>query len=92
VRELSEKFDRYAPESFRLSTDEIEGLMSRVSARDMEDSPGSQEGDARQVTVNGGSWLCAPNFCARYRPAARQPQEQTLGSNHIGFRTVFRAP
>ena len=55
-------------------------------------SPGSQEGDARQVTVKGGSWLCTPNFCARYRPAARQPQEQALGSNHIGFRTVFRAP
>ena len=38
--------------------------------------------------VKGGSWLCAPNFCLRYRPAARQPQEQGLGSNHIGFRIV----
>jgi sulfopropanediol 3-dehydrogenase len=37
VRELSEKFDRYAPESFRLSPGEIDGLMSRVSQRDMED-------------------------------------------------------
>lgn len=43
-----------------------------------------------QVTVKGGSWLCAPAFCLRYRPAARQPQEPDLGSNHIGFRTVRR--
>ena len=46
--------------------------------------------DAARVTVKGGSWLCAPNYCARYRPAARQPQELSLGSNHIGFRTVLR--
>ncbi len=42
---------------------------------------------ARRV-VKGGSWLCAPNFCARYRPSARQPHEMGLGSNHIGFRIV----
>ena len=46
--------------------------------------------DADRVTVKGGSWLCAPNFCSRFRPAARQPQERALGSNHIGFRTVVR--
>ena len=43
-----------------------------------------------QVTVKGGSWLCAPIYCARFRPSARQPQELALGSNHIGFRTVRR--
>ena len=42
------------------------------------------------VVVKGGSWLCAPQFCLRYRPSARQPQEMSLGSNHIGFRTVLR--
>ena len=46
------------------------------------------EGD--RVTVKGGSWLCAPGYCLRYRPQARQPQELSLGSNHIGFRTVLR--
>jgi formylglycine-generating enzyme required for sulfatase activity len=40
--------------------------------------------------IKGGSWLCAPNFCARYRPAARQPQEADLGASHIGFRTILR--
>ncbi len=37
VRELSEKFDNYSPERFRLSDSEIEAAMSKVSARDMED-------------------------------------------------------
>ena len=40
---------------------------------------------ARRV-VKGGSWLCAPSYCLRYRPAARQPAERGLGTNHIGFR------
>jgi formylglycine-generating enzyme required for sulfatase activity len=45
--------------------------------------------DAPSVVIKGGSYLCAPNFCARYRPAARQPQEQGLGASHLGFRTVL---
>jgi sulfatase modifying factor 1 len=43
--------------------------------------------DARMI-IKGGSWLCAANFCARYRPAARQPQEADFSSNHIGFRII----
>jgi len=39
-------------------------------------------------TVRGGSHLCAPNFCSRFRPAARQPGDPSIGTNHIGFRTV----
>jgi formylglycine-generating enzyme len=39
--------------------------------------------------IKGGSWLCAPNFCLRYRPAARQAQELGLGTNHVGFRVAF---
>jgi formylglycine-generating enzyme required for sulfatase activity len=42
--------------------------------------------------IKGGSWLCAPNFCARYRPAARQSMDADLSSSHIGFRTVADAP
>lgn len=38
--------------------------------------------------VKGGSWLCAPSYCLRYRPSARQSAELSLGSNHIGFRVV----
>ena len=43
VRELSEKFDNYAPASFRLSPSEIEALMARVSPRDMEDLKFAQD-------------------------------------------------
>lgn len=39
--------------------------------------------------LKGGSFLCADNYCRRYRPAARHPQETGLGTNHIGFRLVY---
>ena len=39
-------------------------------------------------TIKGGSYLCAENYCARYRSAARQGQEVDFSSNHIGFRIV----
>ncbi len=41
--------------------------------------------------VKGGSHLCAPNYCRRYRPAARQPHPIDTGTNHIGFRCIIRA-
>ena len=42
--------------------------------------------------IKGGSYLCASNFCARYRPTARQPQEIDLSAGHLGFRTVLNLP
>lgn len=53
----------------------------------------STEGPQRNV-IKGGSFLCAANYCARYRPAARQFQERDLGTDHIGFRLIDleRAP
>lgn len=40
----------------------------------------------RNHTIKGGSFLCAENFCKRFRPAARQPHESDFSTNHIGFR------
>lgn len=40
--------------------------------------------------VKGGSHLCAPVYCLRYRPAARQPQMIDTGMTHIGFRCIVR--
>ncbi len=40
--------------------------------------------------VKGGSYLCAPNYCQRYRPAARYPQPIDTTTSHIGFRCVRR--
>jgi sulfatase modifying factor 1 len=39
-------------------------------------------------TLKGGSHLCAPEYCRRYRPAARSPQSQDTATTHIGFRCV----
>jgi formylglycine-generating enzyme required for sulfatase activity len=41
--------------------------------------------------IKGGSYLCAPNYCRRYRPAARHPQMIDTATCHIGFRCVVRA-
>jgi formylglycine-generating enzyme len=41
--------------------------------------------------VKGGSHLCAPNYCRRYRPAARHPQPVDTGMSHVGFRCVVRS-
>lgn len=48
---------------------------------------GDDGGDGKRV-LKGGSFLCAANYCANYRPAAWQAQEHDLGASHIGFRTV----
>lgn len=40
--------------------------------------------------LKGGSHLCAPNYCQRYRPAARHPQPVDTSATHIGFRCVAR--
>jgi sulfatase modifying factor 1 len=40
--------------------------------------------------VKGGSHLCAPSYCLRYRPAARQPEAIDTSTSHIGFRCMIR--
>lgn len=40
--------------------------------------------------LKGGSHLCAPNYCQRYRPAARFPQPVDTSTSHVGFRCVVR--
>lgn len=40
--------------------------------------------------IKGGSHLCAPSYCLRYRPAARQPEAIDTSTSHIGFRCVRR--
>jgi len=55
--------------------------------------------DRRQPSINiprkvvkGGSHLCAPNYCRRYRPAARHAQPIDTSMSHVGFRCVVREP
>jgi formylglycine-generating enzyme required for sulfatase activity len=48
------------------------------------------QGDIPLKVLKGGSHLCAPSYCLRYRPAARSPQAIDTGASHIGFRCVVR--
>jgi sulfatase modifying factor 1 len=40
--------------------------------------------------VKGGSFLCAPSYCRRYRPAARQPQMVDIAMSRLSFRCINR--
>ncbi|CAN7373466.1 formylglycine-generating enzyme family protein [Phenylobacterium sp. LjRoot219] len=51
------------------------------------DCPG---GDIPRKVLKGGSHLCAPSYCRRYRPAARHAQPIDTSTSHIGFRCVVR--
>jgi sulfatase modifying factor 1 len=42
--------------------------------------------------MKGGSFLCAPNYCRRYRPSARMAQAVDTSTCHLGFRCVVRQP
>lgn len=59
---------------------------------DRPDAPPQAKGStpAAQHVIKGGSFLCAPNYCVRYRPGARQPQDTDLATSHLGFRTILR--
>jgi sulfatase modifying factor 1 len=60
------------------------GPPERSSHRD--DGP-----DEKRHVIKGGSFLCADNYCLRYRPPAREAGPTDTGSSHVGFRTVLRA-
>jgi formylglycine-generating enzyme required for sulfatase activity len=40
--------------------------------------------------LKGGSHLCSPNYCRRYRPAARFPEPVDTSTSHVGFRCIIR--
>jgi sulfatase modifying factor 1 len=46
--------------------------------------------DIAQRVIKGGSHLCAPNYCLRYRPAARQGEAVDTSTGHLSFRCIAR--
>jgi formylglycine-generating enzyme required for sulfatase activity len=52
--------------------------------------PGQPGEHIPRRVVKGGSHLCAPNYCLRYRPAARQGEAVDTSTSHIGFRCIMR--
>ena len=76
--------DYYTPRHVRLSDTPVDAgkranLLATASAQ--EGFPGIP----RRV-LKGGSHLCSPDYCLRFRPAARSPQAEDTGMSHIGFR------
>jgi sulfatase modifying factor 1 len=53
-------------------------------------APSEPGGHFTRRVVKGGSHLCAPNYCLRYRPAARQGEAIDTSTCHIGFRCIVR--
>jgi formylglycine-generating enzyme len=49
------------------------------------------EDEIPRRVIKGGSHLCAPNYCLRYRPAARQGEAVDTSTAHLGFRCVLRS-
>jgi formylglycine-generating enzyme required for sulfatase activity len=62
----------------------------RGGTREASHSPEDKAKIPRKV-MKGGSFLCAPNYCRRYRPAARMAQPIDTSTCHLGFRLVKRS-
>jgi formylglycine-generating enzyme required for sulfatase activity len=63
----------------------------RVTSPDELDAAGRAGAHIPRRVIKGGSHLCAPNYCLRYRPAARQGEAIDTSTSHIGFRCVLNA-
>ncbi len=62
----------------------------RGGSREASIDPGSQHMHIPRRVVKGGSFLCAPSYCRRYRPAARMAQGIDTSTCHMGFRCIVR--
>jgi formylglycine-generating enzyme len=64
----------------------------RGSAREGSFDPGTPNVLIPRKVIKGGSFLCAVNYCRRYRPAARMAQAVDTSTCHLGLRLILRAP
>ena len=62
----------------------------RTSSPDGSYGVGQPGENVPRKVMKGGSHLCAPNYCLRYRPAARQAETVDTSTGHIGFRCIVR--
>lgn len=63
---------------------------SRQAAEHESYDPAAPRARVGRKVLKGGSYLCAENYCRRFRPAARHPQPIDSPTSHIGFRCVMR--
>jgi formylglycine-generating enzyme required for sulfatase activity len=64
----------------------------RVTSAEASLVPGEPGAHIPRRVIKGGSHLCAPNYCLRYRPAARQGEAVDTSTSHLGFRCIVRVP
>jgi formylglycine-generating enzyme len=64
----------------------------RGGERDGSHDPAVTGTEIPRRVMKGGSHLCAPNYCRRYRPAARMAQPIDTSTSHLGFRCISREP
>jgi formylglycine-generating enzyme required for sulfatase activity len=62
----------------------------RINEPILADAAGRPGAHIPRRVIKGGSYLCAPNYCLRYRPAARQGEAIDTSTNHLGFRCIVR--
>jgi sulfatase modifying factor 1 len=62
----------------------------RVTAPDWTVGVGDPGAHIPRRVIKGGSHLCAPSYCLRYRPAARQAETVDTSTSHLGFRCIVR--
>jgi formylglycine-generating enzyme required for sulfatase activity len=63
----------------------------RGGERDASHDPRTPNVRIPRKVMKGGSYLCAPNYCRRYRPAARMAQGVDTSTCHLGFRCIVRS-
>ena len=80
--------DWYAPQPVAAASPCCGGI-SRAAMQGSCDPRSPVRGIPRRV-LKGGSHLCAPNYCQRYRPAARWAQPIDTSTSHVGFRCIIR--
>ena len=66
------------------------GEPARRLARSRATTRASRKIRIPRKVIKGGSHLCAPNYCRRYRPAARHAEPVDTSTSHLGFRCVVR--
>lgn len=79
--------DYYDPSYYKSSSKE-----NPVNTTQWTDDAGALKQGAENFVIRGGSFLCARNYCHRYRPAARESQDKQSPTNHCGFRCVKDLP
>jgi formylglycine-generating enzyme required for sulfatase activity len=68
------------------------GSIAKSGDREQSYDPQMPDIKIPRKVIKGGSFLCAPNYCRRYRPAARMAQPIDTSTCHVGIRLLMRVP